>query len=167
MSHSCTHLLCQRSKASRILARMTAALRSGFWPFTLLECVKELCCELGCKVLLIMGPRCQLCPNRALLKTHVEVISNHKHRRIAASTLAFDLYYGKFAVLRCLARLDATEVLANSVEDIICSTQHARGGCANLHEVLSYRFATFDHRRKLLTQAQRSRSTGTHRLNMV
>lgn len=80
------------------------------------------------------------------IKTHVEVISNDQHRCIAAGTLAFDFNHSELSVLCRLSGLDTTEVLADGVENIVRSAQHA--GCcrADLDKVLAYWLPTNSER---------------------
>ena len=72
--------------------------------------------------------------------THVEIVSDHEHRRITTCSLAFDLNNGELAVFRRLPRLDPTEVFAYSVENFSRPAKHARGRRADLHKVLADRF---------------------------
>jgi len=73
-------------------------------------------------------------------QTHIEVISDNQHWGITASTLAFNLNYGEFAILCCLSWLDTTQVFTNSVENFRRTSKHT--GCcrADLNKMLADRF---------------------------
>ena len=72
-------------------------------------------------------------------ETHVEVVPDDEHGRVAARALALDLDDGELAVLGRLAGLDAAELGADGVEDVVCAAEHAWGGCADLNKVLTNR----------------------------
>jgi hypothetical protein len=71
-------------------------------------------------------------------RTYVKVIANSHHRRIRASTQALHLDERKLAVLGRLSRRDL-EVVLDGVEDGVgaATTEHARGGGAELNKVLA------------------------------
>jgi len=69
--------------------------------------------------------------------THVEVVANDDHRRVAARALALDLNNSEFAVLGSLAWVNTTEVGADCVEDLGGAFEHARRGRADLDKVLA------------------------------
>lgn len=69
--------------------------------------------------------------------THIKVVANDNHGSVTARALALDLNDGELAVLGGLARLDASEVATDGVEDIVRATKHARGGSADLDKVLA------------------------------
>lgn len=78
------------------------------------------------------------------LGTHVEVIPNYQHWRITARALAFHLDNSELAVLGRLAWLDASQVLTYGVQDVVRAPEHARGGGADLDEVLTDWFSVHD-----------------------
>jgi hypothetical protein len=71
-------------------------------------------------------------------RTYVKVIANSHHRRIRASTQALHLDERKLAVLGRLSRRDL-EVVLDGVEDGVgaATTEHARGGGAELNKVFA------------------------------
>ena len=73
--------------------------------------------------------------------THIEIVSNDEHRRITTRALALDLDDGELAVLGRLAGLDAAELGADGVEDVVRAAEHARRRRADLDKVFAYRFA--------------------------
>jgi hypothetical protein len=72
--------------------------------------------------------------------THVEVIANNYHWSITAGTLTLNLNNSPFSVCGSMTRLDSSEMLADSVENLARATEHAGGSGANLHKVLTNRF---------------------------
>lgn len=72
----------------------------------------------------------------------VEIVVDLNHRGVGASTEALDLDQGELLVLGGLTGLDA-ELVLKSLEDLCGATtaEHARGGGAELQEVLSNRLA--------------------------
>ena len=72
--------------------------------------------------------------------TYVEVIADDHHGRVAARALALNLDDGELAVLGSVPGLDATELGADGVQDVVRATKHARRRCANLDKVLSNGF---------------------------
>ena len=97
--------------------------------------------------------------------TYVKVVANDEHWCVAARALALDLDDGELAVLGRLARLDATQMSADGVQDVVRTTKHAGGGGADLDKVLSDRFAVYAAQG---TVRGRGRGRiGTYRLNMV
>lgn len=69
--------------------------------------------------------------------THVEIVPDNHHGRVAARALALDLDDGELSVLGGLAGLDAAEMAADGVEDVVRAAEHARCRRADLHEVLA------------------------------
>ena len=74
-------------------------------------------------------------------ETHVEVVPDDEHGRVAARALALDLDDGELAVLGRLAGLDAAELGADGVEDVVRAAEHARRRGADLHEVFADGFS--------------------------
>lgn len=98
--------------------------------------------------------------------TYVEIVTNNQHWRIAARALALDFDDGELAVLRRLARLDAAEVLADGVEDVVRAAQHARRRRAHLHKVLADRLPAAQTRARQ-TARRTAGGSAAHRLNIV
>ena len=73
----------------------------------------------------------------ALGETYVEVVADDHHGRVTAGALALDLDDGELAVLGRLARLDAAQLGADGVEDLVRAAEHARRRRAHLDEVLT------------------------------
>lgn len=71
--------------------------------------------------------------------TYVEVITNDQHWCVTASTLALDLNDGELAVCCRLTGLNSAEVLADGVQDIGRTLEHARRSSADLDKVLTNR----------------------------
>jgi len=87
-------------------------------------------CELY--EILLTSPKA---PSRA--KTHIEIIVDDHHRRIAASALTLDLNHGKLAILRRFSGLNFAEVAAHRFQDLGGAAEHAWRRSAHLHKVLA------------------------------
>ena len=133
-----THLFSKRSKSCRILTRMAAALWTRLGLLALLECVEDLACRLSGQIFLCTTEYISL-PTLEYEKgaTHVEIIPDHDHWCVTARALALDLDDRELAVLGRLAGLDATQVTADGVQDLVRTTKHAGGGGADLDKVLA------------------------------
>jgi len=70
-------------------------------------------------------------------KVLVEVISDDHHRSIATCSLTLDLDNGELAVLGCLTRFDSAQCVANSIQNLRRTAQHARRCGADLNEMFS------------------------------
>jgi hypothetical protein len=73
-------------------------------------------------------------PSRA--KTHIEIVVDDHHRRIAASALTLDLNHGELAILRRFSGLNSAKVAAHRFQDFGRAAEHARRRSAHLHKVL-------------------------------
>lgn len=97
--------------------------------------------------LVVSGVRSSCCRVKRVVRvtgmttTHIEVIINHHHGCIAASSLAFHLNNSEFSVLCRFSSLDSAEVVADGLQDISRAAKHARRSCANLDKVFTNRFS--------------------------
>lgn len=126
---------------------MPSALGASLGFLARLERIENLLGCRGCKILL-HGQRFvfNASAKRQKWHTHVEVIVHDHHWRIATRPLAFDLDDCELAVLRCVARFDAAQVLADGVKDVVRAAQHARCCRAHLDKVLADGLAAFSAR---------------------
>jgi hypothetical protein len=74
-------------------------------------------------------------PSRA--ETHIEIIVDDHHRRIAASALTLDLNHGELAILRRFSGLNSAKVAARRFQDFGGAAEHAWRRSAHLYKVLS------------------------------
>jgi hypothetical protein len=74
-------------------------------------------------------------PSRA--KTHIEIIVDDHHRRIAASALTLDLNHGELAILRRFSGLNPAKVAACRFQDFGGAAEHAWRRSAHLHKILA------------------------------
>jgi hypothetical protein len=74
-------------------------------------------------------------PSRA--KTHIEIVVDDHHRRIAASALTLDLNHGELAILRRFSGLNSAKMAACRFQDFGGAAEHAWRRGAHLHKVLA------------------------------
>lgn len=70
-------------------------------------------------------------------RTHIEIVVDDHHRRIAASALTLDLNHGELAILRRFSRLNSAKVAARRFQDFGRAAEHAWRCSAYLHKVLA------------------------------
>ena len=70
-------------------------------------------------------------------RTHVEIVVDDHHRRIAASALTLDLNHSELAILRRFSGLNSAKVAARGFQDFGRAAEHAWRRSAHLHKVLA------------------------------
>jgi hypothetical protein len=70
-------------------------------------------------------------------KTHIEIVVDGHHGRIATSALTLDLNHGELAILRRFSGLNPAKVAAHRFQDFGGAAEHAWRRGAHLHKVLA------------------------------
>ena len=70
-------------------------------------------------------------------ETHIEIVVDDHHRRIATSALTLNLNHGELAVLRRLSGLNSTKVATRRFQDFGGAAEHAWRRSAHLYKVLA------------------------------
>ena len=69
--------------------------------------------------------------------THIEIVIDGHHWRVAASALTLDLNHSELAILRRFSRLDSAEVATRRFQYFGGAAEHTWRRSAHLHKVLA------------------------------